>query len=231
MIASARSLRLRTALAAACAAFVLAGAANGAITTYTASMNGANEIPPNNSPGTGLARIDVDPVAHTMRVRANFSALLAGVTAAHIHAPTTVAFAGTVGVATQVPTFPGFPSGVTAGVYDMTFDMSQTSSYNPAFLAANGGTAAGAEAALFLAIADGKAYFNIHSTMFPGGEIRGFLACYPDCNQSLSLSVADFICYQTAFIAGNPYADCNADTALTIGDFICFQSSFVTGCP
>jgi len=32
----------------------------------------------------------------------------------------------------------------------------------------------GAIALLFTAIADGKAYFNIHTSSFPGGEIRGF---------------------------------------------------------
>jgi hypothetical protein len=56
-----------------------------------------------------------------------------------------------------------------------TLDMTQTSSYNPAFVTANGGTAARAEAALFQAIADGKAYLNLHTSMFAAGEIRGFL--------------------------------------------------------
>ena len=35
---------------------------------------------------------------------------------------------------------------------------------------------AGAEAALFAGMSDGKAYFNIHTTFVPSGEIRGFLA-------------------------------------------------------
>ncbi len=230
MLASTQSVASRSVLAA-CAALALAAAANAAITTYTASLRGTNEDPPNNSPGIGLARVEVDPVAHTMRVQATFSGLLAGVTACHIHAPTAVAFMGNVGVATQVPTFSGFPSGVTAGTYDMTFNMTQTSSYNAAFVAANGGTAAGAEAALFAAIGDGKAYLNIHSTMFPGGEIRGFLTCYPDCNADLTLTIADFGCFQTKFVSGDPYADCNAVGGLTIADFACFQTKFVAGCP
>lgn len=28
-------------------------------------------------------------------------------------------------------------------------------------------------------LAEGKAYFNIHTTLYPGGEIRGFLAPVP----------------------------------------------------
>jgi hypothetical protein len=64
---------------------------------------------------------------------------------------------------------------VTSGTYDQTFDMSLLSSYNPAFVTANGGTAASAEAVLFGGIAADEAYLNIHTTTFPGGEIRGLL--------------------------------------------------------
>jgi hypothetical protein len=53
--------------------------------------------------------------------------------------------------------------------------MTQASSYNPAFVTANGGTTAGAEAALFSAMVAGESYLNIHTSQFPGGEIRGFL--------------------------------------------------------
>ena len=55
--------------------------------------------------------------------------------------------------------------------------------------------------------------------------------CYPDCNGDGQLTVADFGCFQTEFVAGNMYADCNADGQLTAADFGCFQTSFVTGCP
>ena len=61
-----------------------------------------------------------------------------------------------------------------------TFDMTLASSYNPSFITNNGGTPATAEAALFAGLLAGDAYFNIHSTMFPGGEIRGFLAQVPE---------------------------------------------------
>ncbi len=54
--------------------------------------------------------------------------------------------------------------------------MTLASSYRAAFITDAGGTTALAELALFTAIADGRAYLNIHSTTFPGGEIRGFLA-------------------------------------------------------
>ncbi len=56
-------------------------------------------------------------------------------------------------------------------------------------------------------------------------------ACYPDCNNSGSLTIADFSCFQTAFAAGQPYADCNTSGTLTIADFACFQAAFAQGCP
>jgi hypothetical protein len=115
---------------------------------YYVNFSGAAEVPSNNSTGTGKATITIDLVANTMRVQADFSGLLAGVTASHIHAATAVAGTGTAGVATSVPTFTGFPSGVTSGTYDHTFDMLLSSSYNPAYITANGGTPASAWAAL-----------------------------------------------------------------------------------
>lgn len=151
-------------------------AANAAETAYYAILSGANEAPlPNNSPGVGTGYAYIDPVAHTMRVIVDFANLTIGNTACHIHAPTAVAFTGTVGVATTTPTFTGFPTGAVTGTYDHTFDTSLTSSFNGSFVTANGGTASGAETALFAAIAAGKAYVNLHTTNFPGGEIRGFL--------------------------------------------------------
>jgi hypothetical protein len=115
-----------------------------------------------------------------MRVEASFSGLEGTVTAAHIHCCTVDPGQLNAGVATVTPTFTGFPSGVMAGTYDMTFDLSQTDSYNPAFVTANGGTASGAMNALLNGVAEGKAYFNIHSSVYGGGEIRGFLQLVPE---------------------------------------------------
>jgi hypothetical protein len=53
-------------------------------------------------------------------------------------------------------------------------------SFSPSFLNNNGGgTAAGAEAALAAGLDAGRAYLNIHSNIYPGGEIRGFLVPEP----------------------------------------------------
>jgi hypothetical protein len=147
--------------------------------TYTAALNGANESVPNASPGTGFAMVIFNDIANNLEVQVSFSDLVGTTTAAHIHSPTSVPGTGTAGVATTTPTFPGFPLGVTSGSYDNTFDLTDAASWNPAFITANGGTPAGAEAALAASLAAGTAYLNIHTTAFPGGEIRGFLEPVP----------------------------------------------------
>jgi hypothetical protein len=159
---------------------LVASPANAIPIIYKAILDGPSEAPPNASPGTGFAGVVFDIAAHTMDVKVWFSGLTGTVTASHIHAATAVAGTGTAGVATTTPTFTGFPSGVKAGIYSNVFDMTLASSYRAGYITANGGTALSAEAALTQAAFDGKAYLNIHTNLFPGGEIRGFLQPVPE---------------------------------------------------
>jgi hypothetical protein len=154
---------------------LFASTATAAPLRHIGSLNGPAESPPNASPATGFALVTVDTAAHTMAVDLSFSGLLGTTTASHIHCCTSTAGAGTAGVATVLPRFTGFPLGVTSGAYLHTFDMTNAASYNPSYVAGNGATTASAEAALAAGIAAGKAYFNIHTSVFPGGEIRAFL--------------------------------------------------------
>ncbi|MDP1645932.1 MAG: CHRD domain-containing protein [Thiobacillus sp.] len=144
---------------------------------YTASLTGSAENPPNASPGTGFAYVEYDAPTHQLRVKVDFENLIGTTTAAHIHC--CVDAPGNIGVATTTPTFSGFPAGVTSGSYDQTFDLTLPASFNAAFITANG-SVAGAEAALATGLDAGRAYFNIHTTFRPGGEIRGFLAAVPE---------------------------------------------------
>jgi hypothetical protein len=166
------------------AALVLAlavPAAQATVKVYTTTLSGAAEAPPNASAGTGTATVTIDDTTFLMRVQADFSGLTGTVTASHIHCCTAVAGTGTAGVATVTPTFTGFPSGVTAGTYDQTFDMAAASgSWNPAFVTANGGTPASAFAVFVAGLDAGMAYLNVHSSFATGGEIRGFLAPVPE---------------------------------------------------
>ena len=142
---------------------------------YDAFLSGPSESPPNASSGTGFATVDYDNSAHTLLIDVSFFGLTGNTTMAHIHAATAVPLTGTAGVATTLPYFAGFPIGVTSGTYNNTLDLTLASSYNPAYVTAHGGTTAGAEVALAAAMAAGEAYFNIHTSTFGGGEIRGFL--------------------------------------------------------
>ena len=148
---------------------------------YSVTMNGQSEEPATGSPGVGFGSVIYDNTAHTLRLQVTFSGLVTtgtGITATHIHAATTSAFSGTVGVATG--TFPNFVFGVREGSYLGTLDLTQAGSFTTAYVSANGGTPATAEAALAAAMASGKAYWNIHSSTFSGGEIRGFLVAIPE---------------------------------------------------
>lgn len=161
--------------------------ARATVFNYYAILDGPSESPTNASPGTGFGTVSYDDVLHLLTVDCSFSGLTGTTTASHIHAPTPVPLSGTASVATTTPTFAGFPIGVTAGVYHNVLDLTQASSYNPNFVNANGGSIAASEAALVGAIAAGKAYWNIHSTTFGGGEIRGFLVPEPSSASLLGL--------------------------------------------
>ena len=84
--------------------------AHAATQTFVAFLNGANDG--TNSPGTGVATIVLDTAAQTLQVSATFTGLTSNTMAAHIHCcqlqPGNPA---SVGVATAVPAFPGFPFG------------------------------------------------------------------------------------------------------------------------
>lgn len=148
--------------------FTCVGNAHANIITYEAYLSGSAENPPNASPGSGVVIADYDSDLHSLALEVSFSDLLGTVTGAHIHC--CIDAPGNVGVATPVPTFPGFPAGVTAGIYSNTFDLTDPTSFNATFITNNGGTLASAEAALAAGLAAGRAYFNIHTTFLHRGR-------------------------------------------------------------
>jgi hypothetical protein len=166
----------------------LAGVTYAAPITFTGLLSGANENPATGSPGTGSTTVIFDPVTDLLTVDVIFSGLEAGTTASHIHC--CIPPNGNAIVATTVPTFPGFPLGVTSGTYLDTLDLTLASSFNPAFITANGGTVVLAEAALAAGLESGMAYLNIHTTMFPGGEIRAFLEPVPEPGSAMLVVTA-----------------------------------------
>jgi CHRD domain len=146
------------------------------IITYSANLS--PEVP--GASGTGFVQVAIDTTAHSLLLDTTWSGLSAGTTVAHIHC--CIAPPGTVGVAVTPNTLPGFPTGLTSGQYSTIppINLTLASSYTAMFVTDfGGGTIPGAEAALLAGLNGGTAYFNIHSTAFPSGEIRGFLAIVP----------------------------------------------------
>ncbi len=145
-----------------------------------ATLSGAREVIPNASPGTGTALVTLDLDLVTMRVETAFSNLAGTVTGATIFGPTSVAGTGTAAAMSPALTATGFPSGVTAGTYDFTFDLTVASGYDPAFIVSSGGTVSNALNALIASFENGQSYVSIRTTAFPGGEVRGFFTQVPE---------------------------------------------------
>jgi hypothetical protein len=144
---------------------------------FAASLDGASETPPNDSPGTGAATVEIDTATRMLAIRIDLAGLTGRTTAAHMHCCTADPGSGMIGSAVTPVTLTGFPFGVTSGNYEQRFDLTNSSTYTLNFIANfGGGSTEGAEAALIAGIQAGKAYLDIHSTAFPAGEMRGFLA-------------------------------------------------------
>jgi hypothetical protein len=172
------------ALAAASTALAVPAAAAPADPSYRAVASGALESPPNASPGTSLVTIDLSGTK--MFVDLPFRDLDGTTTAAHIHCCTSTAFTGTAGVA--VP-FQDFPLGVTAGSYNQAIPLDDPSFWDPAFVSAHGGTVAGATSAFIDGINANEAYVNIHTDLYPNGELRGWLVAAPPVPETAEWSM------------------------------------------
>ncbi len=147
--------------------------------TYTAILSGANEVPPHAVPGTGFATFIL--TGDSLSIDLTFTDLTSAPVAGHIHccAPEGV------NALVAVP-FVGLPN-APSGTYTNTVDLTLASTYNPAFITAAGGTAADAELAFIAGLNSGDTYANLHTTEFPGGEIRGQITATPEPGSILLL--------------------------------------------
>jgi hypothetical protein len=125
------------------------GTTVGNITTLDVALSGQKEVPPNGFPATGTLIGTFNHTTDVLSFTILFNGLTGIVTAAHFHGPAPAGVNAPVLI-----TLTGFPVGVTSGMYS-----------NSVILTAS-------QKAYFLA---GSLYVNIHSTVLPGGEIRGQL--------------------------------------------------------
>jgi hypothetical protein len=146
-------------------------------------LNGAQENPPVPTTGSGEGRAIYNPNLNTLFVEMSYSGLVAPTTDSHIHCCAT-SLGTNAGVAIGFTGAGGFVTGSTSGTYSHTFDLSLASTYSAGYLAASGGTPNQARDRLLNAMRVGVAndplpgdssiaYFNIHTSFRPGGEIRG----------------------------------------------------------
>lgn len=116
--------------------------------TFRATINAAQQVPPNASPGTGQGCMTYDPATMMLSFEINYAGLLTPEIAAHFHGPA--------------------PAGSNAGVqFALPLGAVKAGSVGP--------LSSAQEADLFA----GLWYINIHTTPFPGGEIRGQVTSHP----------------------------------------------------
>lgn len=122
-------------------------------TLYSASLDGLQSVPANGSSASGTVMAEL--TGSTLVVEGAFSGLLGVFTASHIHnAPA----GSNGGVLVPLSVTPDGPNGGSFASGSNTFALSPTA---------------------VAALEAGSAYINVHSTQFPGGEIRGQLREVP----------------------------------------------------
>lgn len=140
-----RRLIVATAFAALLATPLLAGQARAEMVTFHAKLDGASQVPPVTTSGSGMATATLDTKTDMLTYDITYSGLTGKPVAAHIHGPA--------------------PVGKNAGVL-VPFKGSLASPMKGTLKL----TAAQAKDVM-----DGMTYINIHTAMHKGGEIRGQL--------------------------------------------------------
>ncbi|HME71849.1 MAG TPA: CHRD domain-containing protein [Myxococcota bacterium] len=128
--------------------------AHAMLITFTATLDGSQQVPLNASTATGFGTVVLDDVADTMKVDLSWQGLSGPAIAAHIHGP---GAAGT-NAAILFP-FANVPAVISGSMPEQMIPIT------PAQIA-------DLEAGLY--------YMNIHTAMFPLGEIRGQLTQVPE---------------------------------------------------
>jgi hypothetical protein len=141
---------------------------------YYGILDGTQEVPPNASPASGRGFITLS--GDMMDVDIFYSDLLAPLTIAHIHC--CAARGVNAIIAVDLDRIP-LPTTL-SGSFSRSFDLSIADTYRAAFITASGGTVELARARLLEAFDSETAYFNLHTSQFPGGEIRGQIGAVPE---------------------------------------------------
>ncbi len=124
------------------------------IEKFTASLNGAQQVPSVSSSGTGTGTVLLNAAGDQITVNLSFFGLTSNANAAHIHGP---AFAGAnAGVLFDFTAVT--PNATSGTIPEQTFSITSTQ---------------------VAQLRAGQFYFNIHTGNFGGGEIRGQILLAP----------------------------------------------------
>jgi hypothetical protein len=134
---------VRTVVAATALAFVSVGA-HAATINLKANLKASSEVPPKDSPGTGTLAGTLDTDTNEFKYHVEFSGLTGPVVAAHFHGPA----AEGANAKPQLPIKASPIASPIEGNATLTSEQAKD-------------------------LADGKWYFNLHTSANPGGEIRG----------------------------------------------------------
>lgn len=182
------------------------GEIRGQIVSTVVPIDATQEVPANGSPGVGCGFVALDLTNNNLSYDIRYANLTAAETAAHIH--------GYGGV------------GQNAGVKHTL----------PAGARKLGNWAYGAVQSDENLIKAGLTYINVHTTNFPGGEIRGQIQpplrpyCPADFNDDGFVNGDDFDDWATLFENGGTSADLNFDGFVNGDDFDFFAEHFENGC-
>lgn len=144
-------MRLPTLFLSGVVSILLASAPAFADTGFVAYITGLQEVPPTSTPGYGTGTFLLNTAQTQISYSITFSDLITPMTAAHIHnAPE-----GSNGSVKLNLAGAGATSGTLAGLWTTTQPTQPLTS------------------TLLTELFAGKLYINIHTSTFPGGEIRG----------------------------------------------------------
>ncbi|MBI4258907.1 MAG: CHRD domain-containing protein [Thaumarchaeota archaeon] len=135
---------------------------------FRAGLDGFQEVPTLSMPGTGSFKAKLNATGNGIEYELSYSGLSATATAAHIHLGQkgtnggVIAFLCDTVAGNAIPDCPA-TSGTVTGT------LTASSVVGPA----SQGIAPGEFDEFMRAMREGVTYANVHSTMFPGGEIRG----------------------------------------------------------
>ena len=147
-------MRLRDILLTSTCALAIAASAS-AQTTYTTLLSGASEVPPTGSAASGTCTVVLNAAHTQISISCQFQNLVGTYSASHIHGP------APVGV--NAPVKWGFSPPAAPWVFSNANHDGTLSNF----------VVTGITATDVTNLNNGQFYANVHSSSFPGGEIRG----------------------------------------------------------